>query len=239
LPVLWPVPGHQRVSLLWVARQALGINVDCAPVADVPVKDAHDIIGDRAYGDDPHQISILAAKMADGLMDGGVLPVLKHIPGHGRAKADSHENLPEVVEDLPTLLRSDFIPFKALSHLPLGMTAHILYTALDSKIPATLSSTVLAYIRKEIGFDGLLMSDDISMKALKGDIGELTTMSLAAGCDLVLHCNGKMDEMQKVASALLPLKDKAELRFERALSKLLQPTPFDFVMAEKLVDSDL
>lgn len=224
-----------------IARElhALGINVNCAPVADVPVKDAHDIIGDRAYGDDPHQISILAARMADGLLDGGVLPVLKHIPGHGRANADSHESLPEVTEDLPTLQRSDFIPFKALSYLPLGMTAHILYTALDSRIPATLSPKIIEFIRKDIGFDNLLMSDDISMKALKGDIGELTAMSLDAGCDIVLHCNGKMEEMRKVAAALQPLKDKAELRFERALARLVQPLPYDYTVAERLVDSDL
>lgn len=216
----------------------LGINVDCAPVADVPVKDAHDIIGDRAYGDDAHQISILAAKMANGLLDGGVLPVLKHIPGHGRAKADSHKSLPVVHEDIATLEKSDFVPFKALSHIPLGMTAHILYTALDARLPATLSPTAIHFIRKDLGFNGLLMSDDISMKALKGTLTDLTRQSLEAGCDVVLHCNGKMEEMQAVAKALIPLEGKAERRFERALSKLIKPRKYNYALAEKLVDSE-
>lgn len=221
-----------------IARELyrLGINVNCAPVADVPVKGAHDIIGDRAYGDDAHQISILASKMANGLLDGGVLPVLKHIPGHGRAKADSHKSLPTVHEDIATLEKSDFIPFKGLSHLPLGMTAHILYTALDSKLPATLSPTVIHFIRKDLGFHGLLMSDDISMKALKGSLTDLTRQSLEAGCDAVLHCNGKMDEMQEVAEALIPLESWAERRFERALSKLIKPLRYNYALAEKLVD---
>jgi beta-N-acetylhexosaminidase len=215
-----------------------GINVDCAPLADVPVPGAHDIIGDRAYGDDPHQVSILAARMASGLLDGGVLPVLKHIPGHGRAKADSHEALPVVSEPIDVLQKSDFIPFKALSHLPLGMTAHILYTAMDAKLPATLSKTVIDFIRNDIGFDGLLMSDDISMKALSGSLEKLTQKSLAAGCDIVLHCNGKREEMEAVAKALLPLADKAERRFERALAKLNKPADYDFALAEKIAGGD-
>lgn len=216
---------------------AAGINVDCAPLADVPVKDAHDIIGDRAYGDDPHQVSILAGAMASGLLDGGVLPVLKHIPGHGRAKADSHEALPIVNEDLPTLRRSDFIPFKALAHLPLGMTAHILYTAIDPEKPATLSEKVLGLVRNEIGFDGLLMSDDLSMKALSGSFEDLTKESLAAGCDIVLHCNGNMEEMQPIAKALTPLSTKTELRFERALAQLKVPGAYDYTAAVALADS--
>lgn len=216
---------------------AAGINVDCAPLADVPVKGSHDIIGDRAYGDDPHQVSILAGAMASGLLDGGVLPVLKHIPGHGRAKSDSHEMLPVVEEGLETLRKTDFVPFKALAHLPLGMTAHILYTVIDAEKPATLSRKVIDLIRGEIGFDGLLMSDDLSMKALSGDFGTLTRESLAAGCDIVLHCNGKMEEMQPIAKAVIPLDTKALLRFERALAQLKTPEPYDYTAAEILADS--
>lgn len=230
---------YANARLIAQELHTLGINVDCAPLADVPVKNSHDIIGDRAYGDDPHQVSILAAAMAKGLTDGGVLPVLKHIPGHGRAKADSHENLPVVNESIEILSKSDFVPFKALSFLPLGMTAHILYTALDPERTATISPVVIDFIRKEIGFGGLLMSDDISMKALNGELDELTAMSIDAGCDIVLHCNGKMDEMQKVAKALLPIGDKAERRFEQALAQLIMPAEYDYEMAEKLVDSDI
>jgi len=220
-----------------IARElhGLGINVDCAPLADVPVDGAHNIIGDRAYGDDPHQISILAESMARGLSDGGVLPVLKHIPGHGRAGADSHEELPVVKASLSELRQSDFIPFKALSGLPLGMTAHILYTAIDPKYPATLSPAVLKLIRDELGFDGLLMSDDISMKALKGSLTTLTEQSLAAGCDVVLHCNGRMDEMRQIAEALPELSTRARKRFDSAVAKLALPQNFDYAEAEKFL----
>jgi beta-N-acetylhexosaminidase len=222
-----------------IARElyALGINVDCAPLADVPIEGAHDIIGDRAYGDDPHQVSILADAMARGLLDGGVLPVLKHIPGHGRAGADSHEALPVVHESLDILRKSDFIPFKALAGLPLGMTAHVLYTAIDPDFPATLSSKVLDLIRNEIGFDGLLMSDDLSMKALNGELASLTTQSLSAGCDIILHCNGKMEEMQAIAETLMPLKGKAEQRFFKAQSQLILPKPFNYDEAEYQINS--
>ena len=214
-----------------------GINVNCAPLADVPIAGAHDIIGDRAYGDDAHQVSILGAEMAKGLLDGGVLPVLKHIPGHGRASADSHEALPVVTESLDILNRSDFIPFKSLAFLPLGMTAHILYTALDSEFPATLSRKVIDYIRRDIGFNGLLMSDDISMKALRGDLGELTERTLNSGCDIVLHCNGIMAEMQKIAEACPALNPKAEGRFQTALKQLHAPYGFDYEEAEQMIES--
>jgi beta-N-acetylhexosaminidase len=218
-----------------IARELyeLGINVDCAPLADVPVPGAHDIISDRAYGDEPHQVCLLAEAMARGLTDGGALPVLKHIPGHGRARADSHEELPVVNLPADVLETSDFIPFKALAHLPLGMTAHILYTAIDPKFPATLSPSAIRLIREDIGFEGLLMSDDISMKALKGDLDALTQKSLAAGCDLVLHCNGKMEEMRAVASALVTLNDKAQERFAYALTQLKPPKDFNYAEAEQ------
>lgn len=220
-----------------IARElnAAGITVDCAPLADVPVMDAHDIIGDRAFGAEPQQVAKLADAMAKGLMEGGVLPVLKHIPGHGRARADSHEELPVVNEPLDVLRKTDFVPFRLLSHIPMGMTAHILYTAIDDKLPATLSPKVMQLVRGEIGFDGFLMSDDLSMKALGGSFGERTRQSLIAGCDIVLHCNGKMEEMSAILEALTPLSDKAQERFGRAWSKLRKPAEFDYAMAEALV----
>lgn len=218
-----------------IARElhALGISVDCAPLADVPVQDAHDIIGDRAFGAEPAQITPLAAAMARGLLEGGVLPVLKHIPGHGRARADSHEELPVVHESLEVLRRTDFVPFKALCHLPMGMTAHILYTALDAQRPATLSPVVIRLIRDELGFDGLLMSDDLSMKALGGSFGERTALSLAAGCDVVLHCNGQMDEMSDIAEQLPVMGDHAQRRFRAAWALRRPPVSFDYVAAEE------
>ncbi len=179
----------------------LGINVDCLPLADVPVSGADRVIGDRAYGDTPGKVAAIAGAIAAGLADGGVLPVLKHIPGHGRANADSHLKLPVVHADRATLEATDFAAFRPLKRLPLGMTAHVVFTAIDPVRPATTSATMIGeVIRGLIGFDGLLMGDDISMGALSGSIAERARASLAAGCDLVLHCNGKMDEMQAVAA---------------------------------------
>lgn len=223
---------YKNARLIARELHTLGINVDCAPLADVPVADAHDIIGDRAYGTEPYQVAALAGAMARGLTDGGVLPVLKHIPGHGRARADSHEELPAVHESLDMLRKTDFIPFRELRHLPMGMTAHILYTAIDAVLPATLSPAVIALIRNEIGFDGLLMSDDLSMKALKGSFAERTEQSIAAGCDVVLHCNGDMAEMQAIAEALRPMSSIAEQRFVRAWAELKPPAMFDYAAAE-------
>ncbi len=221
-----------NARLLGEELHALGINVDCAPLADVPVEGAHDIIGDRAYGRDPWIVSQLAAEMAQGLMEAGVLPVLKHIPGHGRATADSHEDLPEVTTSLEVLNDTDFVPFRALRNLPLGMTAHIVYHALDVARPASTSPIALDYVRSDIGFDGLLMSDDLSMKALKGTMQELTRQVLDAGCDLVLHCNGKMDEMIAIAEALRPLDAIGQRRADSAAYLLTAPAAWDRVQAE-------
>ncbi len=224
---------HMNARLIARDLHALGINVNCGPLADVPVEGAHDIIGDRAFGDDPYQVTVLAEAFARGMLEGGVLPVLKHIPGHGRARADSHEELPKVEEPLYGLRRSDFIPFRALAHLPLGMTAHILYTDIDPNFPATLSPAAIRLIRDEIGFNGLLMSDDLSMKALKGSLSDLTAGTLAAGCDLALHCNGKMDEMLQVAKKLKPLSEQAQQRFATALAQLKPPIDYEFGEAER------
>lgn len=194
----------------------LGINVNCAPLADIPAPGSHDIIGNRAFGKLAPQVIELASAQSKGLHDGGVMTILKHIPGHGRATADSHEDLPVVEASLKTLEDADFIPFKALNTLPMAMTAHILYTALDTSRVATLSPIVIEYIRTQIGFDGLLMSDDISMKALKGDFSALSQGVWDAGCDIVLHCNGKREEMDAIASVVRPLAGKSLKRAEIA-----------------------
>lgn len=203
---------YLNARLIAAELAALGITVDCAPVADIPTSGSHDIIGNRAYGDEPGQVCILAREMAEGLLDGGILPVLKHIPGHGRATADSHAELPSVDAPLEELERTDFVPFWDLADLPFAMTAHIRYAALDAELPVTLSAKAIQYIREVIGFTGVLMSDDVSMKALSGDLGELARASLAAGCELVLHCNGEMAEMQAVAAALSPVEGVAKER---------------------------
>ena len=180
----------------------LGINVDCLPVLDVPVEGSHDVIGDRAYGKEPTIVSDIGLAASEGLMSGGVLPVIKHIPGHGRAGVDSHKDLPVVTASVAELEKSDFEPFKRLNHMPLAMTAHVVYSAIDTENPATTSPKVIKQIiRDYIGFDGLLMCDDLSMHALKGTLEERTTASFTAGCDVVLHCNGILEEMKPIAAA--------------------------------------
>jgi len=196
--------------------RALGITTNCAPLADVPAPECHDIIGDRAFGDTPAQVALLARAQADGLRDGGILPILKHIPGHGRARADSHEDLPVVEASRETLEAVDFAPFRELRDIPLGMTAHILFTALDADVVSTFSPKVIGLIRDAIGFDGLLMSDDLSMKALRGSFEQRAERTLAAGCDLVLHCNGNMEEMLAIASVTPAMTNAAITRAERA-----------------------
>jgi beta-N-acetylhexosaminidase len=207
---------------------ALGITVDCLPLADVPVAAANAVIGDRAYGDTPTKVAVIGAAIAIGLMEGGVLPVLKHLPGHGRANADSHESLPVVGVDRATLEATDFLAFRPLSHLPLGMTAHVVYTAIDPVAPATTSKTVIGdVIRDWIGFDGALLSDDVSMNALSGSLAERTRASFAAGCDLVLHCNGRLDEMRAVAGEAPLLSGDAARRADAALAARKKPGDFD------------
>jgi beta-N-acetylhexosaminidase len=207
---------------------ALGIDVDCAPLADVPVGNADPIIGDRAYGTTPDKVAAIAGAIAEGLLEGGVLPVLKHIPGHGRATADSHEKLPAVSADRETLEATDFAAFRPLNALPLGMTAHVVFTAIDPVAPATTSVTIVRdVIRDSIGFRGLLMSDDLSMGALSGTLGERTRAALTAGCDMVLHCNGKMPEMMAVAAETPPLSGEAARRADAALAARKAPATID------------
>jgi beta-N-acetylhexosaminidase len=193
--------------------------VDCVPLLDVPDPSGHEIIGDRAYGQSPEEVIRLGRAAAEGLMAGGVLPVMKHIPGHGRAFADTHFELPTVDASLDDLRRHDFEPFRQLAHLPAAMTAHVIFSAVDPKNPATTSGKVIEeIIRGEIGFDGLLISDDTSMKALSGDFPTKAASILAAGCDLVLHCNGVFEEMAGIASRTTGLEGKALERANRALS---------------------
>ena len=207
---------------------ALGVTADCLPVLDVPVEGAHDVIGNRAYGRDPETVALLGRAAAEGLLAGGVLPVIKHIPGHGRAFADSHLALPIVDAHRDELGRHDFVPFRALSDMPMAMTAHVIYTAIDPQLPATTSHRVIhEIIRGDIAFDGLLMSDDVSMRALSGDFASRTDAIFAAGCDVVLHCNGVMQEMRVVADRTPVLSGKALERADRAVARLEKPDAAD------------
>jgi beta-N-acetylhexosaminidase len=206
----------------------LGIDVDCVPLGDVPVAGADRVIGDRAYGETPAKVAAIAAALAEGLMEGGVLPVVKHLPGHGRATADSHEKLPIVTTDRDVLEPTDFQAFRPLKDLPLGMTAHVVFTDLDPSAPATTSPTIIGQvIRESIGFGGVLMSDDISMGALTGSIAERTRAAIAAGCDLVLHCNGRFEEMLAVAGEAPPLGGAAARRTAAALAARRAPADID------------
>jgi beta-N-acetylhexosaminidase len=220
--------------------QPLGIDVDCLPCADMPVTEADPIIGDRAYGDRPDKVGLLAGAHARGLMNGGVLPVLKHLPGHGRATADSHQSLPTVDADRGTLEVTDFAAFRPLARLPLGMTAHVVFSAIDAAHPATTSATMVReVIRGFIGFQGLLMSDDVSMGALSGTIGERSRAAIAAGCDVVLHCNGKLDEMQEVAGNVPKLAGEAATRAVNALTAREAPSEFDAIAGRRVFEDML
>jgi len=207
----------------------LGINVDCLPVLDVPDPDGHQIIGDRAYGDTPEQVALLGRAAAEGLIAGGVLPVVKHMPGHGRARADSHRELPVVEATWDELDARDFAPFRALSDMPMAMTAHVIYAAVDRERPATTSKVVhRRVIRGAIAFGGLVMTDDLSMQALRGGFRERAEAAIDAGCDVVLHCSGDMAEMKAVVAGAGALKGRAAGRAEAALARLPKAAePFD------------
>jgi beta-N-acetylhexosaminidase len=203
---------------------ALGITIDCMPVADLRLPEGHGVIGDRAYGMEIETVARLARAAAEGLIAGGVLPVVKHIPGHGRARADSHEVLPVVETSRAELERTDFEPFRRLHDLPIAMTAHVVYAAIDPQRPATVSRTIIEdIIRGHIGFDGLLLTDDLSMKALSGGFRDRAEAALAAGCDIVLHCNSKLAEMTEIAAVCPLLAGEAERRAKAALDLLNLP----------------
>jgi beta-N-acetylhexosaminidase len=221
--------GGRAAGAAWTAARliaddlsALGITVDCLPVLDIPVMGADNVIGDRAYGQSPDEVTFLGGVAAQGLLAGGVLPVMKHMPGHGRALVDSHRALPRVTAPRDVLEASDFAPFRELAQLPgipLGMTAHVVYEAIDSEHPATLSARVIAeVIRASIGFNGLLFTDDLSMGALGGSLAARASAALQAGCDVVLHCNGEPAEMTEIAGVVAPLTDGARERWARAES---------------------
>jgi beta-N-acetylhexosaminidase len=219
---------HLNSYLIAHELHELGISINCAPVLDLPQPRADLIIGDRAYGNNVSKISDLAMAACEGLLAGGVLPVIKHIPGHGRASVDSHKALPYVEANLDTMVISDFVPFKNLNFMPWAMTAHVLYKEIDKDKPATISVKVIKMIRSDIGFDGVLLSDDLSMKALDGSLKNRTACALAAGCDVALHCNGEMMEMIQVASGGVPLSNQAIKRIERAEKlRLNNRTPID------------
>lgn len=212
-----------RLNALLIGRELaeLGIDVDCAPVVDVPVAGAHDVIGDRAFGRSPALVARLGRAVIEGFLDAGVIPMIKHIPGHGRARVDSHERLPVVEEGADILEASDFIPFRELADAPMAMTAHIVYSAIDPKHPATSSPLIVGQlIRKSMGFKGFLFSDDLSMKALSGGFADRTKQALAAGCDAVLHCNGDMAEMEEVLAHAGPMVRSAKDRLDRAYAML-------------------
>jgi len=218
----------------------LGVNTACAPVLDLPVEGADKVIGDRAYGADVETVVRLGRAFAEGLLAGHVLPVMKHIPGHGRATADSHFALPVISTPLDVLAETDFATFAALKSLPMAMTAHVVMTDVDADAPVTTSKTAIErVIRGMIGFDGLLMSDDLSMRALSGSLGSGTAASFEAGCDVALHCNGMIAEMEEVAGNAPRLQGDALRRFDRAWDLLRLPEPFDREEAEAALRDSL
>jgi beta-N-acetylhexosaminidase len=228
-----------RLSARLIAADLVetGVSVDCLPLADVPVDGADAVIGNRAYGTDPIKVAAIARAVTEGLEQGGILPVLKHIPGHGRATADTHFKLPVVDTPKAELERVDFAAFQPLADLPMAMTAHVVFSALDPAHPATTSATIIEQvIRGVIGFQGLLMSDDVSMNALAGSMAERTRAIVAAGCDMVLHCNGKLDEMREVAAETPELSGKALERAKMALASRKPPQPFDRLAARAELD---
>ena len=193
--------------------RSVGITANCAPVLDLPISGSDPIISDRAFSCKPNRMIDMAHAAMAGLSAGGVVPVIKHLPGHGRAQVDSHKSLPRVTESMDVLRQSDFIPFKALRSAPMAMTAHIVYDSVDPHAPITISKRgIKNIIRGELGYDGLVMSDDLEMKALSGELTHLTEKSLAAGCDVVLQCSGKMPAMVKIAKGLNPLSVKSLAR---------------------------
>jgi beta-N-acetylhexosaminidase len=218
----------------------LGIDVDCAPVLDLPAPDGHEIIGDRAFSDDPVIIARLGQACCDGLMSGGVMPVIKHIPGHGRATADSHMELPRVEAARDVLEKTDFAPFRALRHAPAAMTAHIVYDALDPENPGSSSLAVVAeIIRDHIGFDGLLFSDDVCMKALQGPLADRVTSVLDAGCDVALHCDGNFDDMVAIAETCPRMRPDSVDRLNAARPSATDSQSIDRDAAERRVSAFL
>lgn len=225
-----------RHRLIAHELHTLGIDSNCAPMVDVAGANTHDFLRNRCYGSDPATVAALGRAAGEGLLAGGVLPVVKHIPGHGRATLDSHFDLPRVNAPRAELDAVDFAPFAALADMPMGMTAHLVYGAIDPE-PATLSAKMMQVIRDDIGFDNLIMTDDISMKALSGTLGDLSTRALAAGCDVVLHCNGTLSERREVATASGNMNDTAQNRAERALRARRAPDDIDIPALDRELEA--
>ncbi|MCK8482452.1 beta-hexosaminidase [Aliiroseovarius sp. S2029] len=218
---------YLRYRLIADELLAVGIDGNCAPVADIANADTHPILRNRCYGEDVVRVAERAGMVAQALLEGGVLPVVKHIPGQGRANLDSHKELPRVKTKAKELGRTDFMAFEPLAGLPLGMTAHVVYDDIDPDHPATQSPAIITLIREQIGFGGLLMTDDLSMQALEGPLTLRARRSLQAGCDMVLHCNGVLEQMEEVAEAAGPLKEQALDRANTALDWRRAPDPVD------------
>lgn len=216
-----------RAALIAAELRAVGIDANCAPVADIATAVTHPFLRNRCYGTDAASVTAIARAVADAYLGAGVLPVLKHMPGHGRASGDTHHDLPLVSADAATLQATDFAPFRALQDLPMAMTAHIQFEAYDGDHPATQSRRMIEVIRTDIGFSGLLMTDDLNMQALSGTLSDRTMRSLQAGCDLALHCNGEHSEMQAVATAAGPMPAATRLRAAAALALRRAPSPTD------------
>jgi len=242
----WPDAQAQRGSaravwlrhrLMALELRAVGVDGACAPVIDVAGPDTHPFLQRRIWGTDPQRVSELGRAAAEGLLAGGVLPVIKHLPGHGAGNADSHHNLPRVSLPLEALVARDFVPVRALADLPLGMSAHVVYDALDPSLPATVSAPAIAYLRGALGFGGLLMTDDISMNALGGTMAERAARAIAAGCDIVLHCSGDLAEMEAVAGAAGSLTGEARTRAGAALAARKVPAAIDIAALEAEFDA--
>ncbi|MEO1676534.1 MAG: glycoside hydrolase family 3 N-terminal domain-containing protein [Pseudomonadota bacterium] len=223
---------HLRYRLIAEELGAVGIDVNCAPLGDIARPDTHPILRNRCYGEDAVTVIGAARAVAEGLLAGGVLPVVKHIPGHGLGTRDSHLEPPRVSSSREALEAQDFAAFRALADLPMGMTAHLIFDAIDPVRPATVSPQVIRLIRREIGFDGLLTTDDISMQALSGDVVERGNAALAAGCDIVLHCNGVLAEMEMLACGLPPMTAEAHARSDAALARRGGAEPVDIPATE-------
>jgi beta-N-acetylhexosaminidase len=226
--------GAARLTARLIAHDLheVGVTIDCAPVLDLAREGAHQVIGSRAFSHDPRRVASFGGAVAEGLLAGGVAPVMKHIPGHGRATVDSHLDLPVVEASRAELEQTDFSPFAALKDLPIAMTGHVVYRAIDPDRPATISRRVVeAIVRAEIGFRGLLLTDDISMKALGGDFASRADAAFAAGIDIVLHCNGDLAEARAVASVAPALQGVSLSRAAAALQRLDAPQPFDATAA--------
>lgn len=216
-----------RYRIIAAELRAVGIDADCAPCADIAGAETHPFLYNRCLATNAADVAVFARVAADGLMAGGVLPVVKHLPGHGRATQDTHHDLPTVTEDAATLRATDFAPFAALADLPMAMTAHIIFSAHDAANPATQSPEMLRVIREEIGFRGLLMTDDLNMQALKGTLSERTARAMAAGCDIALHCKGDLSEMQAVAATAGSMSAAARSRAQAALAQRTAPDECD------------